>query len=489
MAEARVPRGRRPGRRVGAGGCGWVRVRPGAAGARVRSSSSRRVRGAAASPGPEEGYRLPHPPPPPTTHRLRPSEQLFPAPGSSPSARSRPSGPAAPQPAQGRPPPAGPEQWPARPGGQGCRGADGRAGRGGGGGRGASPGGGPGALAAPRASRAAPPGGRGAEAGRAAGLARPAAAGLGLPGRPPAPPRRLRRWAPRTRGVRGDGPVPPSRGRPRGGVHSRSREGATEPQTFADSRGRSRPQPDSSRGAHLRWRGHQPSRPSCGRAFVPEVPARAPDLLKEKHVGRGRGPREAPGAPAHTRGPDLWRENEAASPRAWRPAKPLCWRHLQSPPRTGCLSPKPPHPEDSPPSRRLRRRSPLRSTGCTAAPEGQTPFGLGKRAPRVILESLGRGPTAGSRGRRARPEVGRRPPRRTYPVGGARAAAPSRAQAWEAEEPLEGKGSQKLNLPRPKAPRPAPGAARTQAPPTKVQGSPRRPGRRSEPRRERKPAR
>ncbi|CAD7685999.1 unnamed protein product [Nyctereutes procyonoides] len=246
-------------------------------------------------------------------------------------------------------------------------------------------------------------------------------------------------------------PAPPRRLRPRGGVHSRSREGATEPQTFADSRGRRRPQPDSSRGAHL----------SCGRAFVPEVPARAPDLLKEKHVGRGRGPHEAPGAPAHTRGPDLWRENEAASPRAWRPAKPLCWRHLQSPPRTGCLSPKPPHPEDSPPSRRLRRRSPLRSIGCTAAPEGQTPFGLGKRAPRVILESLGRW----------RPEVGRRPPRRTYPVAGVRAAVPSRAQAWEAEEPLEEKGSQKLNLPRPKAQRPARGAARTQAPPTKAVGA------------------
>nr|XP_055200949.1 translation initiation factor IF-2-like [Nyctereutes procyonoides] len=237
---------------------------------------------------------------------------------------------------------------------------------------------------------------------------------------PPAPPRRLRRWAPRTRGVRGDGLVPPSRGRPRGGVHSRSREGATEPQTFADSRGRRRPQPDSSRGAHLRWRGHQPSRPSCGRAFVPEVPARAPDLLKEKHVGRGRGPHEAPGAPAHTRGPDLWRENEAASPRAWRPAKPLCWRHLQSPPRTGCLSPKPPHPEDSPPSRRLRRRSPLRSIGCTAAPEGQTPFGLGKRAPRVILESLGRCTDSGEP-RPPRAPGGRPPAPSPHLPGGRRA--------------------------------------------------------------------
>lgn len=39
----------------------------------------------------------------------------------------------------------------------------------------------------------------------------------------------------------GGNPASPSRGRPCGGVPSRSREGVTEPQTFADSRGRSRP--------------------------------------------------------------------------------------------------------------------------------------------------------------------------------------------------------------------------------------------------------
>lgn len=67
-------------------------------------------------------------------------------------------------------------------------------------------------------------------------------------------PKRLRHEASITGRVCGEDPVSSSRGRPRGGVHSRSREGVTEPQTFADSRGRSRPQPDSSRGAHLRWR-------------------------------------------------------------------------------------------------------------------------------------------------------------------------------------------------------------------------------------------
>lgn len=41
------------------------------------------------------GLPPPPPPPPPTTHRLRPSEQLFAVPASSPSARSRPAGPAA----------------------------------------------------------------------------------------------------------------------------------------------------------------------------------------------------------------------------------------------------------------------------------------------------------------------------------------------------------------------------------------------------------
>ncbi len=203
-------------------------------------------------------------------------------------------------------------------------------------------------------------------------------------------------------------------------------------------------------------------------------------------MGRGRGPRKPPRAPAYTRSPDLWRENEDASPPALRPVKPLCWRHRQSLPHTLCLLPKPPDPEDSQPSRCLSRQSPLRSVGCTAAPEGQTKFVFGKRARVVILEILG---WCTDRGKPRQPSVpGGRPPstRRTYPVGGVRAAIPSKAEAWEAGEPLEEKGSQKLNLPRPLSQRPDPGESRTQAPPTKFQRSPRRPGRLSEPSRERK---
>lgn len=206
-------------------------------------------------------------------------------------------------------------------------------------------------------------------------------------------------------------------------------------------------------------------------------------------MGRGRGPRKTPGVPAYTRGPDLWRENEDASPLSSRPVKPLFWRHLQSLPRTLCLLPKPPDPENSPPSLCQSRRSPLRSIGCTAAPEGQTKFGFGKRASGVILEILGR---CTDSGKPRQPSVPRgRPPstRRTYPVGGVRAAIPSKAEAWEEREPLEEKGSQKLNLPRPKSQRPVPGEPRTQAPPTKFQRSPRRPRRRSEASEERKRAR
>lgn len=174
-------------------------------------------------------------------------------------------------------------------------------------------------------------------------------------------------------------------------------------------------------------------------------------------MGRGRGPRKSPGAPAYTLGPELWRENEDASPPALRPVKPLCWRYLQSLPRTLCLLPKPLDPENSPPSRCLSRRSPLRSIGCTAAPEGQTKFGFGKRASGVILEISGRCTDCGKPPQSSVP--GGRPPstRRTYAVGGVRAVIPSKAEAWEARKPLEEKGSRKLNLPRPKSQRPDPG--------------------------------
>lgn len=158
-------------------------------------------------------------------------------------------------------------------------------------------------------------------------------------------------------------------------------------------------------------------------------------------MGRGRGPRKTPGAPAYTLGADLGRESEDASPPALRPVKPLSWRHLQSLPRTLCLLPKPLDAENSAPCRCLSRRSPLRSMGCTAAPEGQTKFGFGKRAPGVILEFLGR---CTDSGKPRQPSVsGGRPPstRRTYPVGGVRAAVPSerrpgrRGSLWKRKGP------------------------------------------------------
>lgn len=72
------------------------------------------------------------------------------------------------------------------------------------------------------------------------------------------------------------------------------------------------------------------------------------------------------------------------------------------------LPPNPWDPEDSPPSRRLSRRSPLRSADSTAAPEGQTKFDLGKRARGAIMEiSVG----CTRRGKPRQPSVpGARPP-------------------------------------------------------------------------------
>lgn len=127
----------------------------------------------------------------------------------------------------------------------------------------------PGALAAPATSRAAQPespGGREEAAARAVGLA-VLGCGAGAPGTPSGSNPGLRARAVLCR----EDPASRSLGRPRGGVSSRSREGVTEPQTFADSRGPSHPQPGSGRGVHLRWRGHLPSRPGSCRAFVPEV--------------------------------------------------------------------------------------------------------------------------------------------------------------------------------------------------------------------------
>lgn len=203
-------------------------------------------------------------------------------------------------------------------------------------------------------------------------------------------------------------------------------------------------------------------------------------------MGRGRGPRKPPGALAYIRCPDPWRENEDASPPALRPVKPLCWRHLQSLPHTLCLLPKPLDPEDSQPSRCLSRQSPLRSVGCTAAPEGQTKFGFGKRARGVILEILGWCTEEGSRVSLVCPEVGRRPLAAPTRWAACAQPFPQKQRPGRRGEPLEEKGSQKLNLPRPKSQRPDPGESRTQTPPTKFQRSPRRPGRLSEPSRERK---
>ncbi|KAM7104762.1 uncharacterized protein WM277_022658 [Molossus nigricans] len=63
-------------------------------------------------------------------------------------------------------------------------------------------------------------------------------------------------------------------------------------------------------------------------------------------------------------------------------------RHTEREMIISCVESSGKDPEDSPPPHSQSRGSPLRSVDCTAAPEGQTKFGFGKRFHGAVLEIL-----------------------------------------------------------------------------------------------------
>lgn len=222
----------------------------------------------------------------------------------------------------------------------------------------------------------------------------------------------------------GEDPDAPSLGRPRGGVSSRSRDGVTEPQTFADSRGPGGPQPGSGRGVHLRWRRHLRSRPGSGRAFVPEVPLRRETSLKKRTWTGDAAPARRPGRRLTLAVP-TWGGKMWTRPRL--PLRPVKPSQLAAPPvlpaHLGSSS-LDPGPRGLPTSRCLSHRSPLRSVDCTAAPEGQTKFGFGKRSRGQGWKFCSGAQTAGSRVSLVVPRAWPRSTIRTHPVGGVRTAIP-----------------------------------------------------------------
>ncbi|KAM5326181.1 uncharacterized protein AAES06_013251 [Glossophaga mutica] len=171
-------------------------------------------------------------------------------------------------------------------------------------------------------------------------------------------------------------------------------------------------------------------------------------------------------------------------------------RHTEREMIISCVESSGKDPKDTPPPRWLSRRSPLRSTDCTAAPEGQTIFGLGKRSSREASLQIPSGCTR--RGKSCQPSVcpGQAEVRSPHPPGGRRACG-RRLKSRDLGDLGGGgaggglcsrKGPRSETCPCPESPRADPGEPHTQTPPSKFRRSPRMVRRRSEPTRERKTA-
>ncbi|XP_036028887.1 formin-2-like [Onychomys torridus] len=136
-------------------------------------------------------------------------------------------------------------------------------------------------------------------------------------------------WAPEDNRVRAPAEAEPSRGD--AACPPRARRRRRVPNQSLQGWGATnfcrlpRPSPPGSRrGARLRWREPRPPRPGSGLALLSWPSRWGADLLKNKHVGRGRGPGEAlASAGASISRWDLRGENRNQSSPASGPGKPL----------------------------------------------------------------------------------------------------------------------------------------------------------------------